>query len=164
MLLEMAAALAWRRSYSAASVGAEFYEGYGWSEFAGLTGPVQSARLACGVLLLAPHVHYPLHRHEAEEIYVPLSGTARWQQGRAPSCITRGTSHMRCRPPGSRCSPYTFGEATILRKMPNSRLARMMAKGLGPRLSDLTRRRQRGCGRSMLDCQSTSIELSVNRG
>jgi quercetin dioxygenase-like cupin family protein len=84
MLLEMATQFAWRRSYSPASVGAEFYENYGWAEFAGLTGPVPSDRVACGVLLLAPHAHYPPHRHEAEEIYVPLAGTADWRQGGAP--------------------------------------------------------------------------------
>jgi hypothetical protein len=83
-LLEGAAQIAWRRSYSPGTVGAEFYENYGWAEFAGLTGPVPSERLACGVLLLGPNVEYPPHRHEAEEIYVPLVGTARWQQGRAP--------------------------------------------------------------------------------
>jgi quercetin dioxygenase-like cupin family protein len=84
MLADTAAALTWRRSYSPASVGAEFYENYGYSEFAGLTGPVPSDRLACGVLLMGPQVDYPPHRHEAEEIYVPLAGTALWQQGREP--------------------------------------------------------------------------------
>jgi hypothetical protein len=32
-------------------------------------------------LLLGPATHYPRHRHEAEEIYMPLAGTAAWQQG-----------------------------------------------------------------------------------
>jgi hypothetical protein len=92
MLADTAEALAWRRSYSAAAVGAEFYENYGWTEIAGLTGPMPSDRLACGLLLLGPLVHYPPHRHEAEEIYVPLAGTARWRQGREP---------WRERPPGA---------------------------------------------------------------
>jgi quercetin dioxygenase-like cupin family protein len=30
---------------------------------------------------LGPATVYPRHRHEAEEIYLPLSGTASWQQG-----------------------------------------------------------------------------------
>jgi uncharacterized RmlC-like cupin family protein len=76
-----AGSLAWRRSYSPAAVGAQFYENYGWTEFAGLTGPAPSKRLACGVLLLGPHVTYPPHRHEADEIYVPLAGTAAWKHG-----------------------------------------------------------------------------------
>jgi hypothetical protein len=80
-LVAAAPSLAWRRSYSVAAVGAQFYENYGWTEFAGLTGPVPSKHLACGVLLLGPHVTYPAHRHEAEEIYVPLAGKAAWKHG-----------------------------------------------------------------------------------
>ena len=83
-LIHAAPTLAWRRSYSAATAGAKFYENYGWTEFAGLTGPVPSQHLACGVLLLGPEVTYPPHRHEADEIYVPLVGTAQWRHGTRP--------------------------------------------------------------------------------
>jgi quercetin dioxygenase-like cupin family protein len=31
--------------------------------------------------MLGPATLYPHHRHEAEEIYVPVSGTAAWQGG-----------------------------------------------------------------------------------
>ncbi len=87
------ASLAWRRSYSADAVGETFFDNYGWTELAGLTGPTPSEHLACGVLLLGPHLTYPAHRHEAEEIYVPLSGTAQWRHGaddwheRAPGSV-----------------------------------------------------------------------------
>ena len=85
----MAAAghLTWRQTYGAADLrgaadfGAAFLRGYGWSEFIGLRGPVPSTELACGVLLLAPGVVYPPHAHQAAEVYLPLSGTAEWQQG-----------------------------------------------------------------------------------
>ena len=76
-------ALAWRRSYTEAAVGAAFYDAYGWTELVGLTGPVPGTSLACGVLLLGPGVTYPPHHHEAEEIYVPLSGIADWRHGDA---------------------------------------------------------------------------------
>jgi hypothetical protein len=91
-LVQAAPALAWHRSYAAAEVGAAFHENYGWTEFAGLKGPVHSERLACGVLLLGPGVTYPAHSHEAVELYVPLSGTALWRQGDLP---------WTPRPPGS---------------------------------------------------------------
>jgi hypothetical protein len=42
--------------------------------------------------MLGPATHYPRHRHEAEEWYLPLSGTAAWQQGDAD---------WRDRPPGT---------------------------------------------------------------
>jgi hypothetical protein len=60
-----------------------FLDNYGWSEILGGSGPLASERIACGFLLLGPATHYPRHRHEAEEIYLPLSGTAAWQQGDA---------------------------------------------------------------------------------
>ena len=80
-LKSAAPALAWRRSYTPQTVGAEFWDNYGWTEFVGLTGPAPSERLACGVMLLGPGVTYPLHHHEAEEMYVPLSGIADWKMG-----------------------------------------------------------------------------------
>ena len=76
--------LRWQQTYGAGDFGASFLQGYGWSEFAGLRGPVPSDRLALGVLLLGPQITYPSHAHDAAEIYVPLSGTALWQRGDAP--------------------------------------------------------------------------------
>jgi len=78
-----AASLTWRQSYGARQVCAHFLENYGWAEIVGLTGELASERVACGFLLLGPQTHYPPHQHEAEEIYVPLSGMAEWQKGEA---------------------------------------------------------------------------------
>jgi hypothetical protein len=80
-LIRVAPFLAWHQTYKQPTVGAPFLDNYGYTELAGLTGPVPSQRLACGFLLLGPETTYPRHRHEAEEIYVPLSGTAAWQHG-----------------------------------------------------------------------------------
>ena len=76
-----APAMAWRQTYSEADVGAEFLRNYGWSEIVGTTAPVPSEHIACGFLILGPQTHYPLHQHEAEEVYIPLSGTAAWKKG-----------------------------------------------------------------------------------
>ncbi len=84
--------LFWAQSYPASVVGAAFLENYGWTEIAGLHGPVPSENIAVGFLLLGPATNYPRHRHEAEEIYVPLSGTAAWQDG---------SGAWRDEPPGS---------------------------------------------------------------
>jgi hypothetical protein len=80
-LLRLAPVLSWHQTYKQPVVGAAFLQNYGYTELAGLSGPVPSQRLACGFLLLGPSTTYPRHRHEAEEIYVPLSGTAAWQHG-----------------------------------------------------------------------------------
>jgi mannose-6-phosphate isomerase-like protein (cupin superfamily) len=79
-----APALAWRQTYGAADFGPAFLQGYGWSEFIGLRGPVPSTTLACGVMLLGPGIDYPPHKHAAEEMYLPLAGQALWQMGEGP--------------------------------------------------------------------------------
>jgi hypothetical protein len=78
-----APSMAWRQTYSTREADAAFLDNYGWSEILGETAPIAGGRIACGLLLLGPSTHYPRHRHQAEEIYLPLHGTAAWQQGDA---------------------------------------------------------------------------------
>jgi mannose-6-phosphate isomerase-like protein (cupin superfamily) len=82
-LCSAADSLQWRQTYAAEDVGEAFLDNYGWCEVLGSSGPLMSERIACGFLLLGPDTLYPRHRHEAEEIYLPLSGTAIWQRGDA---------------------------------------------------------------------------------
>jgi hypothetical protein len=86
-----APSLAWRQTYGPDEVGAAFVENYGWTELFGARGR-ERAKTAGGLLLLGPNTSYPAHRHEAEEIYLPLSGAADWWQGDAI---------WRKRPPGT---------------------------------------------------------------
>ena len=83
-LKAVAGRLQWRQSYGAAYFGEAFLAGYGWAEFIGMRGPVASDRIACGVLLLGPGVEYPAHAHQAAEVYLPISGVAKWQRGDGP--------------------------------------------------------------------------------
>jgi Dimethlysulfonioproprionate lyase len=79
-----APSLAWRQTYTEKDLDRAFLDNYGWSEILGSgNGALASERIACGFLILGPSTHYPRHRHEAEEMYLPLSGTAAWQQGDA---------------------------------------------------------------------------------
>jgi hypothetical protein len=80
MLAPLADHLTWDQTYSAEDIGAEFLGKYGWTEFIGLRGPIASDRMACGVLFLGPQIEYPRHSHEAEEVYVPLTGQTLWQR------------------------------------------------------------------------------------
>ena len=80
-LVAGAEALAWRQSYTAADFGTAFLERYGWTELIGLRGPIPSETVACGILMLGPDIDYPAHAHEAEELYLPLAGAARWSRG-----------------------------------------------------------------------------------
>ena len=81
MLAEIVDQIAWGQTYSAEDFGAEFLKKYGWTEFIGQRGPIPSEKMACGVLMLGPQVEYPRHRHEAEEVYIPLTGQTLWCQG-----------------------------------------------------------------------------------
>ena len=80
-LASVADHLTWGQTYSALDFGAGFLEKYGWTEFIGLRGPFASEHIACGVLFLGPQIEYPRHSHEAEEVYVPLTGQTLWQCG-----------------------------------------------------------------------------------
>ena len=98
LIAEFSGRLTWGKTYGEEDFGAEFLERYGWSEFIGRRGPVASERLACGVLVLGPHTKYPEHRHEAEEVYVPLSGTAHWWKDR-DLCASRAPGSTIHHPP-----------------------------------------------------------------
>jgi hypothetical protein len=98
-MYRVAPSLAWRQTYTAKDLDRAFLDNYGWSEILGSgNGPLASERIACGFLILGPSTHYPRHRHEAEEIYLPLSGTAAWQRGdalwqeRAPGALIHHAS------------------------------------------------------------------------
>jgi hypothetical protein len=80
-LCALAPQLAWRQTYTEQDIGRAFLDNYGWCAILSREGPLVSERIACGFLLLGPEVHYPRHRHPAEELYLALSGTAAWQQG-----------------------------------------------------------------------------------
>ena len=80
MLAALANHIAWGQTYSAQDFGVGFLEKYGWTELIGLRGPIASDGIACGFLFLGPQIEYPRHRHEAEEVYVPLTEQTLWQR------------------------------------------------------------------------------------
>jgi Dimethlysulfonioproprionate lyase len=81
LLIEHARVLDWRQTYAADDFGPEFLQRYGWTEIIGQRGALASDLIAAGFLMLGPDVEYPFHSHDAEEIYVPLSGVAEWARG-----------------------------------------------------------------------------------
>ncbi|MCB9079609.1 MAG: transcriptional regulator [Anaerolineaceae bacterium] len=91
LLVTLAEDLSWGQTYSLDDFGPAFLAKYGWTELIGLRGPIASDDIACGCLLLGPDIEYPRHSHEAEEVYIPLSGPAWW---------VRGNGHWASRPIG----------------------------------------------------------------
>ena len=70
--------LRWEQCYTAADgvVGSDMLSGYGYAEIIGKRGPFVSARIRAGIAAYGPRLNYPLHRHQAEEIYAILAGSA----------------------------------------------------------------------------------------
>jgi hypothetical protein len=73
--------LDWRQTYTIEEAGEPFLQNYGWAELSRPATAAGVAQISCGVLVLGTNTFYPRHRHEAEEIYLPLAGNADWQQG-----------------------------------------------------------------------------------
>ena len=56
-----------------------FKGGYAFAEIVGDMGLKFSNRIRLGFFLQKPNLNYPLHAHDAKELYFILSGTADWQ-------------------------------------------------------------------------------------
>ncbi len=56
-----------------------FKGGYAIAEIIGEQGLIVSERIRLGLFLQQPNVNYPLHAHEAEELYIIVSGEACWK-------------------------------------------------------------------------------------
>lgn len=54
------------------------------SQTLGVESPIESQDFRFGVYLQNPHTFYLSHRHEAVELYLPMSGTALWQKDAEP--------------------------------------------------------------------------------
>ncbi len=93
LLAERGQRLHWGQTYTASDFGQKFVDNYGWLELVGTRGHFADDKVACGFLLLGPDVHYPDHHHEAEEIYIPLTGGALWRKGDG-EFVARGASEV----------------------------------------------------------------------
>ena len=66
------------QTYNATDFGAAFMQQYGWIKLLGPDAYWHSDILSSGFILLGDDITYPEHWHVAEEIYIPISGTAEW--------------------------------------------------------------------------------------
>jgi len=70
---------AWMQTYSEAEVGRHFLDNYGYIELFGPTGIFVSAQGRAFIGYWGKGLHYPMHDHEAEEIYLVLGGCCRFE-------------------------------------------------------------------------------------
>jgi len=73
--------LHWEQSYRKQDglVPDAMLDGYGFAEVIGLRGPFVSERIRAGIGIWGPRIGYPKHRHDAEEVYILLSGSAEFE-------------------------------------------------------------------------------------
>lgn len=76
---ELAARLPWGEGEF--NMPASFVGRFAFVEIVGPEGLIADERIKLGLYLQSPNTYYPPHAHAAEELYLPLSGTALWQQG-----------------------------------------------------------------------------------
>ena len=81
--IEEKASRKWEQSYTQADgvVGRDMLADYGFAEVIGKLGPFVSTRIRSGIGVWGPNIVYPAHRHQAEEVYVLLAGSAEFQRG-----------------------------------------------------------------------------------
>lgn len=77
--------LRWTYSYPARDGFEDLATRIAFCQVVGNKGLISSRNILVGFTLLAPHTHYPAHRHPASEFYIVLSGTALWQQDTEPA-------------------------------------------------------------------------------
>lgn len=73
-----AGALPWAYSYPPRADPPDLRERIAFAEILGPTAPLRCDTHCLGLTLIAPETLYPLHHHPAVELYLVLSGTARW--------------------------------------------------------------------------------------
>lgn len=75
--------LHWEQSYRAKDnvVGKEMLNGYGFAEIVGKWGPFISESIRAGIGIWGPEINYPIHQHQADEIYSVLDGSTRFIVG-----------------------------------------------------------------------------------
>lgn len=84
--------LYWEQSYRRQDglVPDAMLDGYGFVELVGLRGPFVSDRIRAGIAAWGPGIDYPMHRHQAEEAYILLGGSAEFRLEGAPDELRRG--------------------------------------------------------------------------
>jgi hypothetical protein len=83
------------------------------AQMIGPRGLIKSTELLAGLFLLRPRLHYPLHQHQATEIYFGASGTVQIQQGLGQMEGPLGPGQVSLTP-SNRLHALTMGDSPVL--------------------------------------------------
>ncbi|MEQ9257476.1 MAG: dimethylsulfonioproprionate lyase family protein [Roseovarius sp.] len=111
---DVARVLRWYQVFqSGGETPASLVDGMLAAQVAGNIGMVESETLRCGLFLLAPGLHYPLHTHGASEIYYGLSGELELAYGLGEGGFALGPGALSVTP-SHRIHSLTTGAAPVL--------------------------------------------------
>lgn len=79
----------WRQTYTEDEVGAHFLANYGYFELFGPDGHFRTPEARAYIAYWGPKLYYDWHCHEAEELYVVLSGEALFHIDGGPDLLLR---------------------------------------------------------------------------
>jgi len=82
--------LPWRYSYPPRPDAADLAERIAFAELIGPRAPLTAPGCRAGYTLMAPDTFYPLHAHPAIELYLVISGHARWTTLEAARIVPPG--------------------------------------------------------------------------
>lgn len=112
--LAVAHRLPWRQTAGYLDVlSAEYLANYGYVQLVGPGSIVEHHEVRVGIGLWGPDLHYPMHRHEAEELYDVLHGTPEFRTDTtdfAPSSVGAAIHH----PPWTPHAQRFGSEPTLL--------------------------------------------------
>ena len=81
----------WRETYKGTDIGDEFLNRFCCFNLIGAGGPFLSKQLWAWMVYMPAHLHYPWHHHPGEEMYLVLSGQARFfREGETPEILQSG--------------------------------------------------------------------------
>ena len=106
--------LDWAQVYDGGGIDPKLAKGMLSAQFVGTYGRYASLKVAAGLFMLAPDIHYPLHTHEAAEVYLCISGRLQLCHGMKAKSFDITPGQLSITPSGRVHELSTYSEPTLL--------------------------------------------------
>lgn len=106
--------LDWSQIYDESDMDPSLAEGMLGAQFVGTYGRYASLKVAAGLFLLAPRIHYPFHTHKAAEVYLCVSGRLQLRHGIQGKAFKITSGQLSITPSGQVHELRTYTEPTLI--------------------------------------------------